>query len=186
MIPKRTKSESPSGSGTALGGKMTHEDQEQFDSEQTLRRQALDRARVVILDGWTAAYQAGVVPFDSMCRGVVAAAAVLPDDMGMVGLIGGRDRLIGYAIRTAVENPPTGKGRRNSWPPLFKEMAANLVRIVHEREGCALKPSRHEPLGKSAYARVVELFSSAGVGVGERSIEEWCSEYRKSSNLRDD
>lgn len=171
---------------TTLGG-ASSDDVDAFSAAQKQREEALSRAKLIAIDGWLAGYQAGSVSFESMCRGVVAATRVLPDDMGLVGLIGGRERLIGHAVRIALESPPKKAGRANGWPRLFKEMAARLVDAVHKREGLVRKPTRHEPRTGSAYARVVELFSAAGVqGITERNIEDWRNEYRKIPDFRDD
>lgn len=191
MTRKPTNEVAPAKAGAdSILGSLCHRTPEEaaaYQAEQERKRQALDRARLYALEGWLAAYQEGAVAFDTMCRGVVAVANALPDEMGTVGLVGGADKLVGYAVRMAIAHPPAKEGRSNAWPPLFREGAARLVDLINEKEGLPLKPSRHEPGKMSAFARVAQIMQESGVrGITERKIEEWRTEYRKSANLRDD
>lgn len=157
---------------TLLG---TSSDEAKLEAERKSRDEALDKWRVVAIDGWLAAYQAGCIPLEALLRGARASIEVLPDDIAFA-VPGGGERLLGHIVRRALDEPCVprkSKAGRPPWPDAFKKAARDLVTLIAEREG--LKVNR-EPAGGgvSAFDRAAEVFRNAGVrGVKSETVRDW-------------
>lgn len=160
---------------STLLGNIGASEKARLEADRKARDDALERWRVVAVDGWLAAYQVGRIPLDVMLRGVLASTAVLPDDIGWA-VPGGRERLLGHVVRRALEEPAVprdSKGGRPPWPDTFKNAARELVALVAEREGLVVS---REPAGGgvSVFERVAEVYRAAGVrGVKAETVRDW-------------
>lgn len=146
------------------------------EQRETELRERLDRAYVVVLDGWVAAYQSGHVPFRQMIEGVRAGLAVLPDDVWRI-LPGGVERVMGHVVLRALDGPDPQRKKRGRWPwpQAFKNAAGEIVAAVAAREGLTVSRASRKGDGKTAFERAAEIFTEAGVrGVTANTVEEWC------------
>lgn len=160
----------------------TPDEAEAWRREREVNAAQLARAKAVIFEVFVPAYHQGEITLENLLRGVLAAADVIPIMGALDGLPGGRDKLIGSAVKLALAKEPMKKARANAKPEAFKVWAAKLVPLVREREKLPINRATHrgDRSCLTAYQKVATVFHAAGVReVTERNVEDWYHDYRK-------
>jgi hypothetical protein len=165
---------------TIMGDAAAGIDWEKRERDRVESAWHLDRAFGVMIDGWVAGYQSRQCSLLTMCRGIVGAAEAIPPESAPIG---GRDRLIGYALRQALTKVPTREGRDGGRPEAFKRMASGLVAAIARVEGLTTTRTKRrvDQSQPSAFDRAAKIINSAGFTgknrVTPRNVEDWYNEF---------